>query len=69
MINTAELNQAFQQSGLKKNAVAGRMGLTVQTLTRKIAGEVEFTVSQAQELSDILDLNPSQRQRIFFGKQ
>lgn len=68
MINTAELNQAIQQSGLKKTAVAGRMGLTVQTLTRKITGEAEFTVSQAQELSDILDLNPSQRQRIFFAK-
>ena len=67
MINTAELNQAMQNSGLKKSAVAGRMGLTVQTFTRKIKGEAEFTVSQAQELSEILDLNPGQRQRIFFG--
>lgn len=69
MINTAELNQAMQNSGLKKSAVAGRMGLTVQTFTRKIKGEAEFTVSQAQELSEILDLNPGQRQRIFFAKQ
>lgn len=69
MINTAELNQAIQNSGLKKSAVAGKMGLTVQTLTRKIGGEAEFTVSQAQELSDILGLSPGQRQRIFFAKQ
>lgn len=67
MINTAELNQAMQQSGLKKNAVAGRLQLTTQTLTRKLNGESEFNISEAQELSEMLGLSASQRQRIFFG--
>jgi ribosome-binding protein aMBF1 (putative translation factor) len=67
MINTAELNQAMQQSGLKKSAVAGRLQLTTQTLTRKLNGESEFNISEAQELSEMLGLSASQRQRIFFG--
>ena len=67
MINTAELNQAMQQSGLKKSAVAGRLQLTTQTLTRKLNGESEFNLSEAQELSEMLGLSASQRQRIFFG--
>lgn len=67
MINTAELNQAMQQSGLKKSAVAGKLRLTTQTLTRKLNGESEFNISEAQELSEMLKLSPSQRQRIFFG--
>ena len=67
MINTAELNQAMQQSGLKKSAVAGRLQLTTQTLTRMLNGESEFNLSEAQELSEMLGLSASQRQRIFFG--
>lgn len=67
MINTAELNHAMQQSGLKKSAVAGRLQLTTQTLTRKLNGESEFNISEAQELSEMLGLSASQRQRIFFG--
>lgn len=66
MINTAELNQAMDQSGLKKNAVADRMGMTVQTLTRKLNGEAEFTVMEAQTISDIFGLTPGKRQQIFF---
>ena len=66
MINTAELNQAMDQSGLKKNAVADRMGMTVQTLTRKLNGEAEFTVMEAQAISDIFGLTPGKRQQIFF---
>ena len=68
MIDTQALNQAFDQSGLKKSAVADKMGCTVQTLTSKLNGESEFTVSQAQDLSDILGLAPSLRQRIFFPR-
>ena len=67
MINTAELNQAMQQSGLKKSAVAGRLQLTTQTLTRKLNGESEFNISEAQELREMLGLSASQRQRIIFG--
>ena len=68
MIDTKALNQAFDQSGLKKSAVADKMGCTVQTLTSKMTGESEFTVSQAQEISDILGLAPGLRQRIFFPR-
>ncbi len=66
MIDTKAINQAFDQSGLKKNAVAERLNLTVQTLTRKMNGEAEFTVSEAQSLSEIMRLSVAQRQQIFF---
>ena len=66
MIDTQALKQAYQNSGLKKAAVADKMGLTVQTLTRKMDGEAEFTVSQAQEIGDIFGLNHDQQRRIFF---
>ena len=66
MVDTKELNRAMQDSGLKKSAVAGRLRITTQTLTRKLNGESEFNVSEAQELSDMLGFSASQRQRIFF---
>ena len=66
MVDTKELNRAMQDSGLKKSAVAGRLRITTQTLTRKPNGESEFNVSEAQELSDMLGFSASQRQRIFF---
>lgn len=67
MINTKELKKVMQDSGLKKSAVAGRLRITTQTLTRKLNGESEFNVSEAQELSEMLGLSASQRQRIFFS--
>lgn len=67
MIDTQALKQAYRNSGLKKAAVADKMGLTVQTLTRKMDGDAEFTVSQAQEIGDIFGLDPEQQRRIFFA--
>ena len=68
MIDTTMLTQAVDQSGYKKNAVAERLNMTVQTLTRKLTGEAEFTVSEAQELSEMMGFSSTQRQRIFFPR-
>lgn len=68
MIDTTMLTKAVDESGYKKNAVAERLNMTVQTLTRKLTGEAEFTVSEAQELSDMMGFSSNQRQRIFFPR-
>ncbi len=69
MINQAALMQAMQESGMKKYAVAGKMGIDPRSLDNKLTGKSEFKISEAEQLSDILHLTRSQRQQIFFAEE
>lgn len=66
MVDYAALNQAIDESGMKKNAVAGRLGLTAQTFNSRVTGKSEFKLSEVQELCKLLRFDQSQRQHIFF---
>ena len=66
MIDNAALIKAIDDSGMKRNAVAGKLGITPQTFNNKLNGVTEFTISEVQELCEILRFSKSQRQQIFF---
>ena len=69
MTNTAKLERAIQDSGLMKSAIMSKMGIkSYTTLRAKIDGESEFTASEMDKLCEILHINRTQREAIFFAK-
>ena len=66
MVDYAALNKAIDDSGMKRNAVAGKLGLTPQSFSHKVNGVTEFKLSEVQSLCEILRINQTQRQNIFF---
>lgn len=67
MVDYPALNQAIVDSGIKKSAVADRLDVTPQTLNNKLNGTTELTISEVQELCEILGFTKRQRQQIFFA--
>ena len=67
MINTDILNEVIDQSGLKRTAIARKMGLSDKGLKLKIDGVNEFKGSEIQKLRMILNLTDQERERIFFS--
>ena len=63
------LNEAITLSGLKKQFIAEQLGITMQGFRLKLKGENEFRETEMQKLSELLNLNKSMRDRIFFAKK
>jgi hypothetical protein len=68
MTNTILLKQAISSSGLRIGFIAGKLGITRQTLSKKVNGISEFYGTEIQTLSELLDLSLSDRDRIFFAQ-
>ena len=67
MVNTAELNKLINESGLKREYIAQRVGITRQSLYSKIQGDNDFTVLEVIILCEVLGIRRlSDRNRIFF---
>ena len=67
MVNTAELNKLINESGLKREYIAQRVGITRQSLYSKIQGDNDFTVREVIILCEVLGIRRlSDRNRIFF---
>ena len=60
------LNEAIENSGLKKKAIAEKMGLTAYGLNLKLTGVYEFKVSEANKISEILNFSDAEKRKIFF---
>ena len=56
VVNTEALTEILEKSGLKREYIAQRLGITRQTLTAKIAGDSEFSVSEVRALCDVLSI-------------
>ncbi len=56
VVNTEVLTDIIEKSGLKREYIAQRLGITRQTLTAKIAGDSEFSVSEVRALCDVLGI-------------
>ena len=67
MTNTKMLNDAIEQSGLRMNYIAKKVGLTYQGLRNKIEGKREFKAGEIAALSDVLRLTSETRDQIFFS--
>jgi plasmid maintenance system antidote protein VapI len=68
MTNTKLLEEAIEQSGLKKGKIAERLGLSRAGLSNLINGRAEFRASQILVLSDMLGLSDAERDAIFFAE-
>lgn len=69
MVDTTRLKELIDDSGMTMVAVALKTGITRATLYNKLSGHAEFTISEAESISDVLHLTASQRNSIFFAKK
>ena len=68
MIDYTKLNSKIKGSGLKQNMIASQIGITPKTLSAKLNGKSDFTISQAEHLSKILHLTSNEMSHIFFSE-
>lgn len=68
MVNTDLLNQTIDASGLKRKAIAERLGLSEKGLYNKVEGITEFKGSELTALKVILHLSDSEWKSIFFNQ-
>ncbi len=68
MTNTELLVRAIQTTGLKLKFISEKLGIGVGTLSSKINNVTEFKASEIACLSEILNLDGAQRDRIFFAQ-
>ena len=66
MTDTKRLNEIIKKSGMKKKALAERVGILPSTLSNRLNGQSDFKVSEAAKLADVLGLTPAEKMRIFF---
>ena len=69
MVDKQKLNQAINDSGLKRKAIAQRLGLSDHALCNKINGISSFKVSEVLILEDMLHFTEDQTRSIFFNRQ
>lgn len=66
MLDAELLSKTIVKSGLKKNYIAQRLGLSTYGLQKKINSESEFKASEIKQISILLNLSNELREKIFF---
>jgi len=70
MLNSELLGSCIESSGLKKQFIAKKLGLTPYGLQKKINGITEFKASEIFKLCDILNIQEgNKRDSIFFAHE
>lgn len=69
MADLNRLNQAIKERGISQRYIANQIGLSEVVLSRKLHGQTEFTVSEANAISSAIKLTTKERNDIFFAKQ
>lgn len=65
MTNTEMLERKISDSGLSVAELAIAVGISENTLVRKIRGEEEFLVSELWTVGEVLELKAAEMQEIF----
>lgn len=65
MANNELLSSKIQESGLKKEFIAKKMGMCLTTLNNKISGRTAVLVTEAFVLKDLLRLEEEEFKEIF----
>ena len=68
MTDFNRLNSAIEQSGLPMTTLAERTNIRRETLYNRLKGKGEFTASEIVGLCEVLKINKTERERIFFAK-
>lgn len=64
--NTALLKKIINESGLKYDYIAEKIGISRQSLWMKINDNSEFKASEIQKLCSVLNIQRDKRDSIFF---
>ena len=67
MLNNELLEEKIRDSGLKKGAIAEKIGLTRSGMWQKMIGRYEFTPTEISKLCQILGISLQEKERIFFA--
>lgn len=67
MIDYAALLERINQSGIKRIALAEKLGCTMPTLRAKLSGKSEMTVGEAYTLAKVLGFTSKEIRSIFFA--
>lgn len=67
MTNTELLNKTILESGLKRQYLADKLGITRWGLTKKIENQSEFKASEIVILQEALQLSDDLRDQIFLS--
>lgn len=65
-IDYGEIRKTMWKNKVSMSKVARELDISTSTLSRKLSGQNEFTVSEAVKLCDYLNLNPT---NIFFAER
>lgn len=69
MTDTEMLKDAIKSSGYKMEFLAGKCGITRQSLTSKVQNESDFKANEIKILCDLLGITElSKKERIFFSE-
>lgn len=66
-MNLELLNEVVDNSGLKKSAIASKMGFTKGRLYQKLYGKAQWRVDEAKKIGEVLGLSPKQLRDIFLS--
>lgn len=70
MTNTELLNAKINESGIKRGAIAERLGLSRYGLAKKINGKNDFKSEEILTLCELLNIKTlTEREKIFFVKK
>lgn len=69
MTNTELLEAKIKESGLRKNYIAEKLGLSPFGFANKVSGKTEFKTSEVASLCELLNISTlSEKEIIFFAK-
>lgn len=69
MVNSQYLEEVIAASGLKKSFIAAELGISIQTLRKKISGISDFTMREANKLCDLLGVKSLAEKEKIFNKK
>ena len=69
MTNTNLLRHKIEESGLKLQFIADKLGISRQTLIAKINGKSEFNQTEIQILCDLLNIKLLKEKNLIFFYQ
>lgn len=67
MFNQKLLKAKIIAQGFTRAEIAKKMGISLTTLNYKLNGRQEFKLSELKKICTILNLNKSEREKIFFA--
>lgn len=66
MVDTERLKSLINESGIRKELIAGRCGMSISSLNNKLAQRTAFNVEEAVQISGILGIDRPTFMDIFF---